>query len=251
MGDPGNYYCRKGFYALNVQAIVDKKKQFLWSYPSNKGSTHDSAAFCGSKLYDLLKETAKELYNRGLFIVGDSAYGLAPFLLVPYDQAELKEDVLQAKDSFNYHLSSCRIHVECAFGELVMRWGVLWRTLLFDLKKCSKIVNGCMLLHNYIIGNRNRKGTEADNSFFRDFEVNMDATQETITVDTGEMPLALVTDNNEPNPGGRPSLEESQLRDLGGKARDRLTVKLSTYERLRPLQHDMHYNKYGHIYMSS
>ena len=43
--DPGNYYCRKGFYALNVQAICDKKKRFHWCYPSNKGSTHDSAAF--------------------------------------------------------------------------------------------------------------------------------------------------------------------------------------------------------------
>ena len=27
--DPGNYYCRKGFYALNVQAICDKSKRFL------------------------------------------------------------------------------------------------------------------------------------------------------------------------------------------------------------------------------
>ena len=24
--NPGNYHCRKGFYALNVQVIVDKKK---------------------------------------------------------------------------------------------------------------------------------------------------------------------------------------------------------------------------------
>ena len=26
--NPGNYHCRKGFYALNVQVIVDKKKEF-------------------------------------------------------------------------------------------------------------------------------------------------------------------------------------------------------------------------------
>ena len=45
--DTGNYYCRKGFYALNVQAISDKAKRFLWCYPTNKGSTHDSAGFAG------------------------------------------------------------------------------------------------------------------------------------------------------------------------------------------------------------
>ena len=58
--DPGNYYCRKGFYALNVQAICDRWKRFLWVYPSNKGSTHDSAAFGGSRLLELLNELSEE-----------------------------------------------------------------------------------------------------------------------------------------------------------------------------------------------
>jgi DDE superfamily endonuclease len=62
VADPGNYFCRKGFYALNVQAICDRRKRFLWCYPSNKGSTHDSAAFASSKLYDLLKELSNDLY---------------------------------------------------------------------------------------------------------------------------------------------------------------------------------------------
>jgi DDE superfamily endonuclease len=96
--DPGNYYCRKGFYALNVQAMCDRRKYFLWCYPSNKGSTHDSAAFMSSRLYNLLKEKSTEFCDRGLFIVGDSAYGLTPFLLTPYDQDEIKNDVDGAKD---------------------------------------------------------------------------------------------------------------------------------------------------------
>ena len=124
--DPGNYYCRKGYYALNVQAICDRWKRFLWVWPSNKGSTHDSSAFAGSRLVDVLKEMSDELFHRGLFIAGDSAYGLAPYLIVPYDQAAMKVDINHALDSFNSHLSSCRIHMECAFGELVMRWGIFW-----------------------------------------------------------------------------------------------------------------------------
>jgi hypothetical protein len=150
--DPGNYYCRKGFHALNVQAMCDKKKRFLWSYPTNKGCTHDSSAFGASRLYELLmeKRVSEMFFEEGLFIAGDSAYGLASFLVVPFSVHDVKEDVDGAKDAFNFYLSSCRIYIECAFGELVMRWGIFWRTLLFDLKKCTKIFNACMLLllHN-------------------------------------------------------------------------------------------------------
>lgn len=41
---------------MNAQAICDRTKRFLWSYSSNKGSTHDSAVFAASMLYDLLRE---------------------------------------------------------------------------------------------------------------------------------------------------------------------------------------------------
>jgi hypothetical protein len=52
ISDPGNYYCRNGFYdALNVQAICDKLlHRLLWVKTGNKGSTHDSTAFDGTRL---------------------------------------------------------------------------------------------------------------------------------------------------------------------------------------------------------
>ena len=36
--------------------------------------------------------------------------------MTPHDVAETNNDVNGAKDSFNFHLSSCRIYIECAFG---------------------------------------------------------------------------------------------------------------------------------------
>lgn len=212
--DPGNYYCRKGFYALNVQAMVDRKKRFLWCHPSNKGSTHDSQAFASSRMHDLLLEVSSELYERGLFVVGDSAYGMSSVLLTPFDTDEVKADREGAKDSFNFHLSSCRIYIECAFGELVMRWGIFWRTLLFDLKKNSKVVQCCMLLHNFIVDAREAEDRE-DDRFFQNFTVNMDSIQERLTVQTGEMPRPVATDNNEPSSGGRPALGEAEQRKKG------------------------------------
>ena len=109
---------------MNVQALVEKSKKFMWSYPSNEGTSHDSSAFSSSRLDDLLKEIARQLHDLGLFLVGDSAYNLTSYLLTPYDTQELKTDTDHSKDAFNYHLSCCRIFVECAFGELIMRWGI-------------------------------------------------------------------------------------------------------------------------------
>jgi DDE superfamily endonuclease len=244
--DPGNYYCRKGFFALNVQAMCDRSKRFLWVNPSNKGSTHDSIAFSGSRLFTLLQEKSNELYEKGLFIAGDSAYALSPFMVTPYSLEELKDDTMNAKDSFNYHLSSCRIYIECAFGELVMRWGIFWRTLQFDLAKCTKIIQATMLLHNFILDNERE-----DAQFFQEFNIPMDELQNELTRQTGEIPRAIVGDNNEANLGGRPSLTEQLSRKMGNEVRHRLTVKLATHDLQRPLQHDMHYNAYGHIYMKS
>lgn len=248
VADPGNYYCRKGFYALNVQAICDKWKRFLWVYPTNKGSTHDSSAFGNSRLLDLLKEMSDELYQRGLFIVGDSAYGLAPYLLVPYDANEMKSDPENAKDGFNYHLSACRIYIECAFGELVMRWGIFWRTLLFDLKKCPQIVQVAMLLHNFIV--EHRENGVADGAYFSTFSIDIDELQLQLTNETGEAPNPLVTDNNEPRPAGRRSVADIDLAIKGSSVRQRLTTKLAVYEMKRPLHSNMRYNSHGHIYMT-
>jgi DDE superfamily endonuclease len=247
--DPGNYYCRKGFYALNVQAICDMSKRFLWCYPSNKGSTHDSMAFTSSKLYELLIELSNDLHSRGLFIAGDTAYNLTSFLVTPYETDEIGSDSDHMKDSFNYHLSSCRIYIECAFGELVMRWGIFWRTLAFDLKKSTKIVQVTMLLHNFIIDRRENQSI--DRAYFQDFDIPADSVQDYITEQTGETPQAIATDNNEPRLGGRPSTEELEQREKGITIRERLTVKLAVHDMRRPLEHDMHYNSHGHIYMTS
>jgi hypothetical protein len=65
--DPGNYWTRKQFYALNVQAICDSKKRFLWVSTGHQGSTHDSVAFERTKLCQNLKEDVAWLREQGFF----------------------------------------------------------------------------------------------------------------------------------------------------------------------------------------
>lgn len=54
-----------------------------------------------------------------------------------------------------------------------------------------------MLLHNHIIDMRQGDDTE-DALYFREFNVSMDAIQQELTRRSGEIPRAVVADNNEP-----------------------------------------------------
>ena len=53
--------------------------------------------------------------------------------------------------AYNNILSSQRITIERAFGILVRRWGILWRPIAFKMKKVSKIVRVCAMLHNVCV----------------------------------------------------------------------------------------------------
>mmetsp|Transcript_24903 Transcript_24903/g.38381 ORF Transcript_24903/g.38381 Transcript_24903/m.38381 type:complete len:402 (+) Transcript_24903:78-1283(+) len=250
--DPGNYWCRKGFYALNVQAICDRRKRFLWCNPSHKGSTHDSQAFDSSKLYELLTEMADELEQRGLFIVADSAYALSPFMQVPYDANEIKgKDPENSKDAYNFYLSSCRIHIECAFGELVGRFGFFWRTMKFNsLLKTSNVIKCTMLLQNFIIERREKRQDKySEETFFENMDVRPADPQRTLNNSTLEIPRPIVGDNNVPHPGGRPSESTVNFAKRGYDIRQALTIKLAMHNMKRPTYSNMRYNKYSHVYL--
>jgi hypothetical protein len=116
--DAGAYFTRKGFFALNCQAICDVKKRILWISSRHIGSCHDSRAFKDTKLYELLLEKQEFLIKHELFLVGDSAYNLESFLLVPHEEPSPRSP----EDAYNYYHSNCRIRIECCFGELIMRY---------------------------------------------------------------------------------------------------------------------------------
>ena len=77
--NPGKYFSRKGFYAMNVQVIVDMKKRVLWRFIGEKGSAHDSPVFNESKLGIFMFDYAASFLAKGLYLFGDSAYVLRPY----------------------------------------------------------------------------------------------------------------------------------------------------------------------------
>jgi len=244
--DPGSYYCRKQFYALNVQAIVDSYKRILWVSTGHPGCTHDSTAFSSTQLFKTLNELQEWLWAKKLFLIGDSAYNLSSYMLTPYEDVSM---VGESKDNFNYWHSNARIRVECAFGEIVMRWGILWRTLKFDLNKHGDIISATMLLHNFLIEERMNSGNNNDDGFFNSFNLNFMLTES--GSDDLEDLTALVTDTDAIRAAGWPTHSETQSRDRGQHIRNDITYNLNSEGLVRLIDGGISRNTYGMLYVSS
>jgi hypothetical protein len=112
------------------------------------GSVNDAVAWRYTKLYRQI-ESGK--FPKQFWIAGDAAYGCSEAILSPFPGKLLPQE----KDAFNFHLSQLRINIECAFGMLVNRWGILWKPMRCPLHKVPKVVGVCMKLHNLIIDRHN------------------------------------------------------------------------------------------------
>ena len=109
----------------------------LWASYGNRGGSHASSAFHNSDLYDLLVQKELDLFEANRFILGDSAYAIESFIISPYDNATKKS----AEDNFNFFHSSARITIECAFGEIDLRWGIFWKRLTLSLENNIAVIS--------------------------------------------------------------------------------------------------------------
>eukprot|EP00808_Paulinella_micropora_P028703 g39764.t1 len=142
--NPSRYYCRKGYYGLNLQAMCDSDLRFTWAEMKWPGSTNDSLALQSSSLmHTILKKKLKSQY----FIVADNGYPISDHVLTPFKGRTLTTE----RDTFNFYLSQKRQTIERAFDVLIGRWGILWKPLRFDFKHAISITKACMRLHNFLI----------------------------------------------------------------------------------------------------
>eukprot|EP00808_Paulinella_micropora_P020571 g26203.t1 len=142
--NPRAYYCRKGYFGINAQLACGPDLRFRWADVRCTGGTHDQLAYTVSGL-DILKGLPPKYY-----CVGDNGYLPHEYLLVPYKGRSLRTTA-PYKDSFNFHLSQLRIHVERAFGMLTARWGILWKPVSASLAGTLSILKSCFRLHNFCI----------------------------------------------------------------------------------------------------
>ena len=106
-----DYYNRKGFYSVVVQAVVDHNLLFTDLYIGWPGSVHDARVLASSALYnkcnngEFLQGDSLRVNGTTLpiFLIGDSAYPLLPWLIKPF---AMSASMSAQQKTFNYRL--CR-----------------------------------------------------------------------------------------------------------------------------------------------
>jgi len=142
--NPAGYYDRKKFFAVNVQAAVGSYFMFQFCSVATAGSCHDSTAFAASGLEEHLD--SDDCFPEGYWAAADDAYPAGRQVLTPWPGLHL----LWERDAFNYWQSSPRIFVEQTFGQLVGRWGILWKPLRFPLRFVTQVLRVCAKLHKFL-----------------------------------------------------------------------------------------------------
>lgn len=148
-----DYYNRKGWYSVVLQAVVDSSYLFRDVCVGWPGSVHDARVFANSGIFTKL--TSEKILdcnyvriqdkNISLFLIGDSAYPLKTFLMKPF---AFNTALTNQQKVFNYNLSKARIVVENAFGRLKARWRRLTKRNDMNVSNVPHIVTACCILHN-------------------------------------------------------------------------------------------------------
>lgn len=148
-----DYFNRKAFYSVVLQAVVDADGRFIDTFVGYPGSVHDARVF---KLSPIRKKmTRGTLFQPNptehingvdvpYLILGDLAYPLLPNLMKGYSGLGLTPGQRQ----FNKRLSSARFTVEHAFGRLKGRWRILNKKNDHKLAFNRPLVHACCTLHN-------------------------------------------------------------------------------------------------------
>lgn len=150
---PRDYYNRKGWHSIVLQAVVDGRGVFWDVCVGFPGSVHDARVLKQSYLWDLLSNGELMGQTRmtisdcevGHYLIGDPAYPLQNWLLKPFsDTGRLTVE----QQTYNYRISSARSVVETAFGRLKGRWRCLLKRNDCKLQLCKKMALACCVLHN-------------------------------------------------------------------------------------------------------
>ena len=159
------FFCgRKKKFGLNMQAVCDARRRFIDVSIEHPGCTSDYLAFALSSLHKKLQgknphDARQPFLCPGLALYGDNAYVNTPWMAVLFKVVSCAHH-----DSYNFYHSQLRITIECAFGMLVHRWGILRKAMPMGITvhKTSVLVVALCKLHNFCIHARDEKNLKAN-----------------------------------------------------------------------------------------
>lgn len=136
---------RKNKFGLNCQAVSDVRGRFLDISIPYPAAVSDCLSFEATNLYTDLENG---LLVDGLCLFGDNAYLNSKYMAVPFSGVSSGP-----RDDYNFFHSQLRIRVECAFGMLTERWGILRAPMPrgVTIRKTCALVHTLAKLHNFCI----------------------------------------------------------------------------------------------------
>jgi len=138
------WYCRKGFPAFNMQAVVDHCLKFM-SYSLRSGNQNDKSLFNNSEF----GRVCHQRVPLGGCFLGDAGYKLFSHLMTPY---AIYTDMPRDEAHCNTIHSRTRMAVERAFG----LWKNKFRIFKTELVQhhptdMARLIEVSLVLHNWFI----------------------------------------------------------------------------------------------------
>lgn len=147
-----SYINRHRYPSINLQAICNSKKKFIYIFVGWPGSAHDSRVWTNSPLHNDLEEKRDEVRPPETFLLSDSAYELRTFNMNPYKAFGI---LSRQEKKFNTQLSKVRVLIEQVFGRLKGIFRRLKKLESTKVRNSSRLVTvACIIFHNIAIDDK-------------------------------------------------------------------------------------------------
>ncbi|KAG8690006.1 hypothetical protein FRC09_012173 [Ceratobasidium sp. 395] len=152
--NPWSYWSRKKSYALAMQAVVDFKRRFIAFDLGWPGCTNDTTMW---KMSDVWKRQ-HQYFTPDEWLMADKGYPISCRAIRPFADHDLTDSpgTARTRKKWNQALSTHRVVVEHAFGQLKGRFPSLRLMPGWDLNRMYKAIEAMLIVHNICIDLRDR-----------------------------------------------------------------------------------------------
>nr|XP_032812966.1 putative nuclease HARBI1 [Petromyzon marinus] len=177
--NPENYYNRKGFFSLVLQAVCDANYKFLDCFTGWPGCITDFCVLKKSPLFEEAEQTIPLQYH----MVADSAYYLKSWLMTPYRETGMLSD---REQKFNFVQMSTTSVIERAFAMLKGRFCRLKYLDMSDMNGMVDVIMTACVFHNICLLHETELDDFADESSSKDVAIHYPTEDIAFQDDAGE-----------------------------------------------------------------